>query len=468
MKTTRVSRRRFLYMSALATGGAVLTACGTSQPAQPGQDAAQPTSGAAAQPTAAAAQPAASSATTAPAAAKPATIAWWTVPSEEYSEEAQRTMLQAFEQANPNIKVNLTVLPPDGYDEKMTTALGANQGAPDVAFFWNTAWLPQALDLEPLIKAENFDKSQYIKGFWDTRTQFKGTTIGLPLGVGANFVMYNKTIYDEMKVPYPDVNLTPEQWLELMPKLTDPAKKRWGGDRPRGPFRAIWFNMGARPFSEDNKTVDGYLNGEASIKAYTWLWDLVSSNSTPTPADLDVLGTAGTGPVDLFIAGRLATATLNQGHMFNANEAGVPFGVAREPGPASGERWVNAWSNTISVWSGTKEPEAAWTFLRFWGGPEGQKFLMENANLIPSIASLQKQFPKANEEYAKNFFQLLQDRQVAEVGTLPWTAPVLRAAKPVWDKIMVNEIKRDQIKAELDAVVPEAQKALDDARTRLG
>jgi multiple sugar transport system substrate-binding protein len=469
MKTTRVSRRRFLHISAIAAGGAVLAACGgSSQPAQPGQGAAQPTSGAAAQPTAAVGQPAAGSATTAPAAAKPATIAWWTVPSEEWSEEAQRKMLDAFEQANPNIKVDLTVLPADGYDEKMTTALGANQGAPDVALFWNSAWLPQALDLEPLIKAENFDKSQYVKGFWDTRTQFKGTTVGLPLGVGANFVMYNKSIYDEMGVAYPDVNLTPEQWLELTPKLTDPAKKRWGGDRPRGPFRAIWFNMGARPFSEDSKTVNGYLNGEASVKAYTWLWDLVNSNSTPTPADLDVLGTAGTGPVDLFIAGRLATATLNQGHMFNATEAGVPFGIAREPGPASGERWVNAWSNTISVWSGTKEPEAAWTFLRFWGGPEGQKLLMENGNLIPSIQSLQQQFPKANEEYAKNFFQLLQDRQVAEVGTLPWTAPVLRAALPVWDKVMTNQIKRDQIKAELDAVVPEAQKALDDARARLG
>ncbi len=230
-------------------------------------------------------------------------------------------MLAAFEQANPNIKVELSVLPTDGYDEKMTTALGANQGAPDVALFWNSAWLPQTLNLDPLIAAEKFDKGQYIKGFWDTRTQFKGTTVGLPLGVGANFVMYNKQIYDEMGVAYPDINLTPEQWLELVPKLTDPAKKRWGGDRPRGPFRAIWFNMGARPFSDDSKTVEGFLNSEASVAAYGWLWDLVNSNATPTPADLDVLGTAGTGPVDLFIAGRLATATLNQGHMVNATDA---------------------------------------------------------------------------------------------------------------------------------------------------
>jgi multiple sugar transport system substrate-binding protein len=226
--------------------------------------------------------------------------------------------------------------------------------------------------------------------------------------------------------------------------------------------------MGARPFSEDNLTVDGFLNGEGSVKAYTWLWDLVNTNSTPTTADLDVLGTAGTGPVDLFIAGRLATATLNQGHMLNASNEGVPFGIAREPGMGTGERWVNAWANTIGVWKGTKQPEAAWTFLRFWGGPEGQKFLMENANLLPSVQSVLDQYPKANEDYIKTFNQILQDRQVAEVGNLPWNSAVLRAAQPVWDKVMANEIGRDQIKAELDAVVPEAQKALDDARERLG
>lgn len=465
MKTTPISRRQFLRTGALAATGAALAACGAGS-----SSTTTDSSGSAAPSTAAssAAPASAASSVSAPAVASPVTITWWSVASEEWSEEAQRKMLAAFEQANPNIKVDFTVLPADGYDERMTTVLGANSGAPDVALFWNSAWLPQALDLGPFMQAENFDKNQYIKGFWDTRTQFKGTTIGLPLGVGANFVMYNKQTYDEAGVAYPDINLTPEQWLELTPKLTDTSKKRWGGDRPRGPFRAIWFNMGARPFSEDNQTVDGFLNGEGSVKAYTWLWDLVNTNSTPTTADLDVLGTAGTGPVDLFIAGRLATATLNQGHMLNAINEGVPFGIAREPGMGTSGRWVNAWANTISVWKGTKQPEAAWTFLRFWGGPEGQKFLMENANLLPSVQSVLDQYPKANEDYIKTFNQILGDRQVAEVGTLPWTSPVLRAAQPVWDKVMANEIGRDQIKAELDAVVPEAQKALDDARERLG
>jgi hypothetical protein len=35
---------------------------------------------------------------------------------------------------------------------------------------------------------------------------------------------------------------------------------------------------------------------------------MVPSNATPTNADIAALGTAGTGPVDLFLAGRVARA----------------------------------------------------------------------------------------------------------------------------------------------------------------
>ena len=38
-------------------------------------------------------------------------INWWTVSSEEYSEEAQAGMVAQFEAEHPNIKVNMTVLP---------------------------------------------------------------------------------------------------------------------------------------------------------------------------------------------------------------------------------------------------------------------------------------------------------------------------------------------------------------------
>lgn len=87
-------------------------------------------------------------------AQEPVTIRWWSVPSEEFSEEAQRGLAEQFMAENPNIRVELTVLPPDGYDERVNTVIGAGAGAPDVALFWNANWWPQALDLTPFLEAD--------------------------------------------------------------------------------------------------------------------------------------------------------------------------------------------------------------------------------------------------------------------------------------------------------------------------
>jgi multiple sugar transport system substrate-binding protein len=398
------------------------------------------------------------------------TIEWWSVSSEEYSEEVQRALVDAFEAEHPNIKVNLTILPESGFTDKMTTTLGAGEGAPDVAFFWDSNWYPQALDLTPYIEADpNLGPETYLEGFWNTRAVWQDKIVGLPLGVGANFVMYNKDVFDEAGVDYPTADWTTDDFIRIASQVADPDKHRWGGDRPRDAYRAIWNNYGSFLYSDDSMTVDGYLNSPQTVAAYTWLWDLVDSGATPTPADIEILGTEGTGPIDLFMAGRLAMATLNQGHMLNAIDAGVNFGIVPEPQVAGNERYVNAWSLTASIWAGTKHPDEAYQFLSYWVGPEGQRFLMENGNLFPSIPSVLAEYKYADTDYAQAFFQVLELRQVAEwKNAHPCFGTVNRAVTDVWDLINLGEIGRDQIESTLNDYADDAQAALDECRPRLG
>jgi multiple sugar transport system substrate-binding protein len=404
-------------------------------------------------------------------AQEPVTIEWWTVASEEFDEAVQRALVDQFNAEHPEIQVNMTLLPPDGYDERMQTTLGAGEGAPDVALFWNTNWYPQALDLTEMIEAdENIDPEMFLPGFWDTRVVFGEEIIGLPLGVGANFVMYNKDMFDAADVPYPDADWTIEEYNALVSQLANADARVWGGDRPRGPYRAIWYNLGARLYSDDSTTTEGYLNSAESVAAYQWLADLVATGGTPTPADLEVLGTEGTGPIDLFLADRLAMATLNQGHMQNAIAAEKNFGIVPEPTVEGAEsRFVNAWSLTASVWEGTEHPEEAYTWLSYWAGPVGQRYLMENGNLIPSLPDILAEWDSAETEYGQSFLSVLELEQVsAWDNEHPCKATVLRAVQDAWDLVNLEQITGDDIQSTLDGLVPAADAALEECVGRLG
>lgn len=398
------------------------------------------------------------------------TLEWWTWDSEEYDEASQRAMVKAFEADHPNIKVNMTLMPTSGFETKMTTALGAGVGGPDVAFFSISNWFPKALPLDDFIKRDGFDTSMYYQGFWDTKTQFDGKTIGLPLGVGASIVMFNKDLFDQAGVPYPTNDWTTDEYLEIAKKVANPARKVWGAEILTRPFRAIWYNYGpnARLYSPDSTKVDGYLNSAESLRAYEWFYDLMRSGVTPTVSDMATLSTENTGPIDLFMADRIAMATLNQGHMLNAVKAGKNFGVVREPGVGNNPRHVNAWSLLVGIWEGTKHPEEAWTFLKWYVGPEGQKFLMDNANLFPSIEAVAKQYKDADKDYVQAFLEVLDDNQVAIWrGSHPSGTKVEASITDLWDKIKLGLITRDQIKGELDALVPRAQEVLDEAKLTL-
>jgi multiple sugar transport system substrate-binding protein len=399
------------------------------------------------------------------------TLEWWTTAGNEMTEESQSAVVEAFEASHPYIKVNMTILPESGFTDKMTTALGAGQGGPDVAFFWENNWWPEALVLNNYIEADpDFSTDIYYPGLFKTRALLGDKIIGLPNGVGANFVMYNKDVFDDAGVDYPTEDWTTDDYIDIASQLADPDQKLFGGDRPRGPYRAIFFNYGARPYSDDSTTVEGYLNSPASVASYEWLWDLVNSGSTPTPADLEVLGTEGTGPIDLFLSGRLAMATLNQSHMLIAVHEGTNFGIVPEPGVAGNPRYVHGWSLTSSVWRGTLHPQEAYEFLKFWVGPEGQQIQMEKGSYFPSIQAVLDKYAHADTDYAQAFFKVLALEHDAEwlKSHLCWGAAVDTVVEDLWDKIYYGEIEREQIAGELDTMVAPAQQALDDCVPRLG
>jgi multiple sugar transport system substrate-binding protein len=445
MKLNTLSRRAFLQYAGYTTAGLALGAC---------TPAATPTA--------------------VPATAVPVTeIDWWTVGGADVGDEpTQRAWLDAFQasEAGKTVKVNATFLPDDGFSEKMTTVLGTGSGVPDVTTFWSADWFPQAEDLRTYIDRDKVDLGMYSKVHFDSRCRYGEQIIGMPIGVGATMYFYNETLFGEKGLKAPEWGYTMQQWMEDAVALTDRDKKIFGAAMPTRVWRAEFFAFGARPFDNEGKVVDGYMNGPETVAAFEFMWDLARSGAVPTFSEFQALSTEGTGPIDLFMTGRLGFAGLNNGQFQRVDGSGVKFGLVHNPKVEGQEVITNGWTLQLGIPKASQKKDAAWEWLKWMTGTDGQRFLQaQNKGYTANIPALWPEHPAKDDARVKFFFEILKTPQVWEFsGRFPYFSKVTRLNQDLYDRIYLGDIERDKIKGELDAAVAAAQEIVDTERKALG
>lgn len=444
----RLSRRQFLQVAGMGGTALALAACAPVSPSSGGSAAAEP-------------------------AGAVTEIDWWTVAGADVgNEEDQRAWLDAFHasEASKGVKVNATFLPDDGFSEKMTTVLGTGAGVPDVSTFWSADWFPQATDLRDLIARDGLDINMYSKVHFDTRCRFGEEIIGLPIGVGATMYFYNTALFEEKGLTKPEWGYTMQQWMADAQKISDPSKKVFGAAMPTRVWRGEFFAFGARPFDDEGKVVDGYMNGDKTVAAFEFMHDLARSGATPTYSEFQALQTEGTGPIDLFMTGRLGFAGLNNGQFLKVDGSGVKFGLVHNPKVEGEEVITNGWTLQLGIPKASQKQDAAWTWLKWMTGKEGQKFLQDrNHGYTANIPELWAEHPAKDDERVKFFFEILKTPQVWEFsGRFPYFGKVTRLNQDLYDQIYLGEIERDAIRPALDAAVAQAQEIVDTERAALG
>ena len=452
MTRSRMTRRKFLYASGAAATGLVAAACA------PGQTAPS------------AAPPAAATGTP----RTPTTIDWWIGTGSSGiggSQAAALQMIDVFKKTDAGwVTPKPNFLPDDGYSEKMTTVMGSAVGVPDVASILNANWFPAALDLRPLIARDKFNTAQFSKIHWDTRCLYQDKVIGLPSDVGATMYFYNTSLMDAKGIKYPEWGYTMDQFLNDATKISDRSKKIFGATIQTRIWRGEMFAFGARPFSDDGKTVAGYMNGPKTVKALEFTYDLARSGAVPTAAEFEVLRTEGSGPIDLFKTGRLGFAPLNNGQFQTVDQAGVKYGLVHNPQVPGTPIITNGWAIQIGIPAASKNQEAAWEWLKWYAGEPGQRYLQNlNKGFTGAIPALWKEHPAANDARVKFFHRILETDMVwAFAGRFPYFNNVAALNQDLYDRIYLDKVKRSDIQSELDKVVPAAQKLVDDERKKLG
>ena len=132
---------------------------------------------------------------------------------------ALETALADFEEAHPEISLQMIYIGGMYYDK--IEVMIAGKRAPDVMWmgqgFAMFATRDAFLPIDDLFK--DVDRAEYFEEVLDWY-KFKGRFYGFPYSVDLCFIAYNKDLFDDAGVPYPDGSWTVEEFIETAQKLT--------------------------------------------------------------------------------------------------------------------------------------------------------------------------------------------------------------------------------------------------------
>lgn len=286
-----------------------------------------------------------------------------------YSESDIRAMTQAFEKANPDVKVNLEFVPYEALHDKIVAARGAGGNGYDVVLFdaiWPAEFTKFNLlqDVSSRISAE--DKAQIFPGALKT-VVFNGKTLGMPWILDTKYLYYNKAMLEKA-----GIRDLPQTWQQVMDDARIIKEKKIVN------YPLVWSWSQAEALVCDYTTlVSGfggqfYQNGKlsfsspASLQAVKLMKSSLDDGLT-NPASREYLEE----DVRKAFSNGDAAFALNWTYMYNmANDAkqskvAGQVGIMPAPGDAPGKAGAVNGSMGLGIASGSTHADQAWQYIRY-------------------------------------------------------------------------------------------------------
>lgn len=296
--------------------------------------------------------------------------------------EAVAKSVQAFEEKHPDVNVNVTYTPYNDYFTRLRTSLAGKKG-PDVFWmngpnFYQYASLGLIKNLQPLIERDNLDTSVYTPALKELYA-YDQKLYGLPYFQDVIGLFFNKKLFDEAGIPYPDETWTWETVEEVGRKLTDNKNGIYGYIAPysnqQGYYNYI-HQAGGYVINED-KTLSGFDAPEAK-SAFKWMKRMMDEGISPT-AKTQI----ESGINQIFGSGKAAMLpqiSVNAPVLYDM--LGEDLGVA--PLPKGKERATIIHGLSWVMNSNTKSEKLAWELLKTLSNKQSEQWLAETGFSIPA------------------------------------------------------------------------------------
>lgn len=321
---------------------------------------------------------------------------------------AYEEMVKRFEQAHPNIKIEMDVQPWDSLLTKLPSSLVSGQG-PDIAAF-NASLIPQyakagnILALDELYSSGDIDQS-VLPPSLIKHMQYNGKFYGAPANFATLMMYYNKDLFTAAGLDPEKPPTTWDQWKDAILKTTKTGSNaQYGlvlGDHatiPNWPI-LIWGG-GGDIVSADGKS--SRLADPKTIEAVKTWSDLVI-NSGISPVNL-----TGAECDKLFQTGKAAMSITGPWMTPGFTAAGLNYAVAPIPAGPGGPVTL-ADSVALVAGKNTKHKEAVQEFMKFWNSKESQITLSVQSGFPPARTDLANDPELQKNAFAAQFATVAND-----------------------------------------------------------
>ena len=353
------------------------------------------------------------------AAGEPITLRFW-MQQDNRLLTAMQDLIASFEEAHPNISVQLDSFPFAEYHQKVATGF-AGGDAPDV--FWmdvRTASFAEQgalLPLDDYITEEN--RADYLESTWLEPT-WEGQTYGVPMHQLTEALYVNTQMAEEAGIELPqslEDAWTWEEFVDVATQLTQRSGEQtevWGFGVQRQlqdwSVLPVVYQNGGRVLSDDLTQATGELNSPETVEALTWYGDLFTEHQVIAVEAIPDGFQTGT------IAMLQAPSTFRP--VLDNDFPDLDYTIVPLFRDDQCSVMTGGWN--VSIAAATEHPEAAWELLD-WITNEKHAEWVEKSGYLPARHSLIESEAKFQEYPWNVFMEQLQECPATRPATPQYT-----------------------------------------------
>lgn len=402
----------------------------------------------------------------APSSSTPTTVTFLVSggPAEQAAFEA---VIASFHAQQTDIRIELNAVVSAGdFITRLTTDFAA--GAPPDVFLINYRRMAQFYNrdaIEPvgplLQNSTAFKEEDFYTMALDAFRDGQGTLICMPQNVSSQVVYYNKDIFDKAGLPYPDPNWTWEEFRQTAIALTLPdANDDTYPDQYGLGLEPVLIRMAPWIWQNEGELVDDpanpthlTLDTPAAREAIQFVLDLAQEDGVVPNYSAEAVASHPdrflASNIAMYVDSRVFTPTMRETVEFNWDVAPLP----------RGKQVANVLhSDGYCMASASQVKDAAWKFIEFALGEEGQLIAAQLGRTVPSLRSVAESPAFLDPENPPASAQVWLDNMEENMRVLPkvenWIA-IERTAATDLEQAYLGLETLDEIIANIEAAAAE-------------